>query len=187
MERHNRQIPSHDATGSERGRMGRRVALGLSTLVLLAGLSGCGNEASTDAVIFVNAADSNWTLPDDYGNGINTIGPIQPVQILVQKSADDPTPIAGVDVTILAGGVAVTNASVLDPVTGAVLDNGAGVFQTQTDDHGAVTVLPIGIVTGCLAPPTADASITGNISLGIFISSDSAAWNGNFTYTCKAP
>jgi hypothetical protein len=185
MERHNRQIPSHDA--SLRGRMGRRVALGLSTLVLLAGLSGCGHEASTDAVIFVNAADANWTLPDDYGNGVNSLAPVQPVQILVQKSSDDPTPVPGVEITILAGGVSVASASVLDPVTGAVLDNGAGVYQTRTDDHGAVIVEPWALVTGCLVQPAADASISGNLSLGIFISSDSAAWNGNFTYTCKGP
>jgi len=188
MERHTPLHPILDAPRRQRGRLGRRIAAGLSGLALLAGLASCsGNEASTEAVLFVGSEDANWTLSDNYGDGVNTIGPIQPILIQVQKSVDDPTPVPGVDITVLVGGIAIGAASVLDPVSGAVLDNGFGVLQTQTDDHGTLIVLPVGTVTGCVVPPAEDASISGNISLGIFISGDSASWNGNFTYTCKAP
>jgi hypothetical protein len=178
MERHNRHFPSHTLRAAG-------AALGL---ILIAGLFGCGGkEASTDAVIAVDSADANWTLPDNYGNGVNTIAPIQPILIQVQKSVDDPTPIPGADITVLVGGIAIGAASVVDPVTSTVLDNGFGVLQTQTDDHGSLVVLPIGTVTGCTAVPASDTNVSGNLSLGIFISSDSASWNGNFTYTCLGP
>ncbi len=181
MERHNRHFPSHAPRAL-------RAAGAVLGLILISGLFGCGGkDAGTDAVIAVDAADANWTLPDNYGNGVNTIAPIQPILIQVQKSVDDPTPIPGVDITVLVGGIAISAAAVLDPVTSAVLDNGFGVLQTQTDDHGSLVVLPIGTVTGCTVVPAADENISGNLSLGIFISSDSASWNGNFTYTCKGP
>jgi hypothetical protein len=186
MERHTRHNATSHAPGALRGRAGR-IAAGLSGLVLMAALMGCGHEADTEAIIFVDSADANWTLPDDYGNGVNTISPALPVLIQVHKSLEDPTPVAGVDITILVSGLAIAAPTLLDPVSGATLDNGFGVYQTQTDDHGSVVVDPVGIVTGCLAPPAEDASISGNLSLGIFIASDSSSWNGNFTYTCKAP
>jgi len=192
MERHTRMngttaTPRHRARSRHTGRHALKAALGLTGLLLLAGIPGCGgHEAGTSAVIYVDAADADWTLPDDYGDGINTIAPAQPILILVQKSATDTTPVAGVDVTVTVGGVSIANAQLLDPATSVQLDNGAGVFQTQTDDHGAIVVLPRGTVTGCTAVPASDVSVTGNLSIGIFISSDSNVWNGTFTYTCKA-
>jgi len=182
MERHISQNSPSDA----RGRIGRRIAAGLAGLALMAGLYGCGHEASTDAIIFLDAADASWSLPDDYGNGVNTISPAQPIMIKVLKSNSDDTPVAGVDITLLVTGLSISNATLLDPVSGAVLDNGFGVYQTQTDDHGAVVVDPVGVVTGCLVAPATDATVTGNLSIGIFTASDSASWNGNFSYTCKS-
>lgn len=45
-------------------------------------------------------------------------------------------------------------------------------------------VLPAGTVTGCIVPPATDTTLTGNLSIGVFISDDNASWNGNFSYTC---
>lgn len=165
----------------------RRLGGGVLGLLFLAAAAGCGgHEAATGAVIFVDSDDATWSLPDDYGDGVNTIGPQLPILIMVQKSADDPTPIPGADITITVGGVSITGALLRDPATKVQLDNGAGVYQTQTDDHGVVVVEPRGTVTGCTAVPATDTDVTGNLSIGIFISGDSAAWNGNFSYTCKA-
>jgi len=173
--------------GSTAFRALARGLTGLLGLLLLLGAAGCGGSAaSTEAVIYVDAADADWSLPDDYGDGVNTIAPAQPILILVQKSADDTTPVAGVNITLLVGGVAVAGAGLFDPATGVQLDDGFGVLQTTTDDHGAVVVIPQGAVTGCTVVPAADATIKGNLSVGIFISSDSSVWNGNFSYTCKA-
>jgi hypothetical protein len=182
MERHNRQIPSHDARAAVRGRLARRLTLGLSTLVLVAGLSGCGSEASTDSAIVVGAADATWSLPDDYGDGINSIAPVMPIMIQVLKGS---TPVPGVEITIIAGGINIANPTILEPITGNVLDDGTGLLQTHTDDHGVIVVVPAANVTGCITPPAAKTTVSGNLSLGIFISADSANWNGAFTYSCN--
>jgi hypothetical protein len=168
----------------------RALARGLSALLgllMLLGVAGCGGSSATgSAVIYVDSADADWTLPDNYGDGVNTIAPAQPLLILVQKSADDTTPVAGANITLTVGGIAVAGAGLFDPASGIQLDNGFGVLQTKTDDYGAVVVIPQGAVTGCTVVPAADATINGNLSVGIFISSDSSVWNGNFSYTCKA-
>lgn len=186
MERHTRHDSTSHAPRRPRGSFGR-TALGLAGLILLAGLSGCGHEASTEQIIFLDAADANWTLPDNYGNGINSIAPVQPIMIQVQKSSDDETPVPGVDITLMAGGISIASPTIFDPVSGAVLDDGTGLLQTRTDDHGVVVILPAATVTGCTAVPAEDTSVSGNLSVGIFISSDTTAWNGNFTYTCQGP
>lgn len=187
MEQHNSLNRHRALPGFRPGGLGRRIGAGAAGLLLLAAVSGCGgHEADTGALIVVDQDDADWTLPDNYGGG--TLSPAQPILIKVQTtdSAGATTNVPGANITVLVGGIGVAPSIILDPISGLQIDNGAGVLQTVTDDHGVVVVVPQGTLAACPGGLTADLTITGNLSLGIFIAGDSSSWNGNFTYTCKA-
>jgi len=168
------------------GRKGR-ITAGLCASLLALTLTGCGDQASdADSIIFIDAADASWTLPDNWGGG--SISPALPVPIQVHYANGNTTPVAGADITVLVGGIGITTAEVFDPVTGVQLSVG-GVYQTVTDDHGLLIVDPAGSVPACpaIAAGGKDLTFSGNLSVAVYIARDANAWNADFTYTCKAP
>jgi hypothetical protein len=143
------------------------------------GLAGCGNDAGFEAVL-VMPADVTDTV------GVLPASIARPVQVKVQKSSSDPTPVPDVSITLFPVAAGVTTYFFSAPtfaISSLVMDS-SGVlapvlWHTTTDNVGVVMVYVLAGIGGTC--PTSFSAASGVTAI---ISADEQSFNDAITIAC---
>jgi hypothetical protein len=164
------------AVAPGRRRLARWIA-GLAGLALAASVAGCGNSADANAVI-VLPEDTDWGLLVPSGS----YRPVFPVQVQVQKSSGDTTPVPGAEITVQVGGINLSGATMDVYRDGTLVATGVTTWTGDADQFGTITVDPQGTTTAC-GGSTSD--LDGTLSVGAWISRDARSWTATFSISCS--
>ncbi|MBI3620605.1 MAG: hypothetical protein HY208_00250 [Nitrospirae bacterium] len=144
---------------------------------------GCGTDAGFEAVVIIEQSPPSVSSSPD-----TDLGMIGPVQILVQKSGTDDTPVPNANIKIFGGGASVapyfngTDSGYIWKDYGATQLAGDGFeWDTRTDDQGAVTVFLVGHTFLC--PGTDD--INGGMGISAVISASANSFDVPVTIKCS--
>jgi hypothetical protein len=154
--------------------MKRLLVIGVAALIYGMTLAGCGDDAGFEAVIIPMSAGGSVSGPPLTSFTING-----PVMFKVQKSANDDTPVPGVEITLYVGSTNAGGVMFRDPAFLTLAGNGL-VWNTNTDDQGVVQVFPVW--TFGLCPGTED--LPGSASVTAVISADVEAFVMTTTLDC---
>ena len=163
--------------------MKRLLGLLVASLLGGAALWGCGNDAGFQAVVVIDQTPPTFTVAP--GSSVGVTGPIQ---IKVQKSLSDATPVPFAKISIYGGGASVgpyfngTDLGYLwkDQFASKLAGNGFQ-WNTQTDEAGALQIFLYGTADLCVS--TTD--ITGGLSLSAVVAASTGSFDIPVTITCS--
>jgi hypothetical protein len=151
------------------------------------GLTGCGTEAGSDAIVLLESTPpAGVTGPE--GATFNAAGDIQssfgniPVLFRVEKSDADTTPVPDANIALDISGSTAVGIMYTDAANTHVAGNG-GHWETTTDDQGQVTVYPAWTFLGC---GSATENIEGGVTLTASISASQVEYVFKATLSCPS-